>query len=200
MRYTTRGMRRRSGDKWEVTLSHKDPFTGQIVPSYHTVVAKSEKTGQEEARRAYSHTGSQRIGSCFQYHYRRAFGRVHRSQGKLRLHRRVDCVLLSKRRPGDQQVYRRATRKRCRHSRHRQMAGIHVRQRFGCALSGQAVSSSQPGNEIRYRPRSYSEEPLRLLQTTQAPTQKGERPVSGGTTRACSNLHTLSWEAPSIGR
>ena len=50
MRYTSRGMRRRRNtDKWEVTLSHKDPVTGERVTSYHTVEAKTER--QAEKRR-----------------------------------------------------------------------------------------------------------------------------------------------------
>ena len=44
MQYTTRGMRRRRNtDKWEVILSHRDPATGEQVPSYHTIEAKTEK-------------------------------------------------------------------------------------------------------------------------------------------------------------
>jgi integrase len=41
MEYTSRGLkRRRNTDKWEVTLSHRDPLTGEQVPSYHTVAAE----------------------------------------------------------------------------------------------------------------------------------------------------------------
>ena len=44
MKYTSRGLKRRgNSDKWHVTLSHRDPLTGELVPSYHTVTAKTEK-------------------------------------------------------------------------------------------------------------------------------------------------------------
>lgn len=44
MRYTSRGLRRRRNtDKWEVTLTHRDPVTGEQVSTYHTVEAKTEK-------------------------------------------------------------------------------------------------------------------------------------------------------------
>ncbi len=44
MKYTSRGLKRRGdSDKWHVTLSHKDPLTGELVPSYHTVTARTEK-------------------------------------------------------------------------------------------------------------------------------------------------------------
>ncbi|MBE5774884.1 MAG: hypothetical protein E7337_13285 [Clostridiales bacterium] len=44
MKYTSRGLKRRGdSDKWHVTLSHKDPITGELVPSYHTVTARTEK-------------------------------------------------------------------------------------------------------------------------------------------------------------
>ena len=40
MRYTSRGLRRRRGsDKWDVTLTHRDPLSGDPVPTYHTVEA-----------------------------------------------------------------------------------------------------------------------------------------------------------------
>lgn len=43
-KYTSRGLKRRGdSDKWHVTLSHKDPITGELVPSYHTVTARTEK-------------------------------------------------------------------------------------------------------------------------------------------------------------
>ena len=49
MRYTSRGMRRRRNtDKWEVTLSHRDPVTGKQISSYHTVEAKTEKQAQRK--------------------------------------------------------------------------------------------------------------------------------------------------------
>ena len=44
IKYTSRGLKRRgNSDKWHVTLSHKDPLTGELVPSYHTVTARTEK-------------------------------------------------------------------------------------------------------------------------------------------------------------
>ena len=44
MKYTSRGLRRRGNtNKWHVTLSHRDPLTGELVPSYHTVEARTEK-------------------------------------------------------------------------------------------------------------------------------------------------------------
>lgn len=48
MKYTSRGMRRRGdGNNWEVILSHKDPLTGEIVPTYHTVTAKTKKAAEK---------------------------------------------------------------------------------------------------------------------------------------------------------
>jgi hypothetical protein len=48
MEYTSRGLkRRRNTDKWEVTLSHRDPLTGEQVPSYHTVEAKTRKRAEK---------------------------------------------------------------------------------------------------------------------------------------------------------
>lgn len=50
LRYTSRGLRRRNNtDKWEVTLSHVDPVTGETVRTFHTVDAKTKK-GTEKAR------------------------------------------------------------------------------------------------------------------------------------------------------
>ena len=52
LRYTSRGLRRRNNtDKWEVTLSHVDPVTGETVRTFHTVDAKTKK-GAEKARDA----------------------------------------------------------------------------------------------------------------------------------------------------
>ncbi len=49
MRYTSRGMRRRGNtDKWEVRLSHKDPITGKLLSTYHTVEAKTEKSAKKK--------------------------------------------------------------------------------------------------------------------------------------------------------
>ena len=48
MEYTSRGLkRRRNTDKWEVTLSHRDPLTGEQVPSYHTVEATTRKKAEK---------------------------------------------------------------------------------------------------------------------------------------------------------
>lgn len=42
--YTTRGVRQRGQkDSWEITLSHKDPVTGEAIRTYHTVEAKSRR-------------------------------------------------------------------------------------------------------------------------------------------------------------
>lgn len=49
MQYTSRGMRRRRNtDKWEVILSHRDPITGEQIPTYHTIEAKTEKQAQKK--------------------------------------------------------------------------------------------------------------------------------------------------------
>ena len=49
MKYTSRGMRRRRNtDKWEVTLSHKDPITGEQVKSFHTIEAKTKKQAERK--------------------------------------------------------------------------------------------------------------------------------------------------------
>ena len=50
MKYHSRGLRqRRDTDQWEVTLMHSDPLSGEMVPSYHTVTAKTQR--QAERRR-----------------------------------------------------------------------------------------------------------------------------------------------------
>ncbi|WP_314026733.1 hypothetical protein [Olsenella uli] len=42
--YTTRGVRQRGQkDSWEITLSHKDPITGEAVRTYHTVEAMTRR-------------------------------------------------------------------------------------------------------------------------------------------------------------
>ena len=47
--YTTRGIRRRRGtDKWEITLSHRDPFTGEQVRTFHTIEAKTQKQAERK--------------------------------------------------------------------------------------------------------------------------------------------------------
>ncbi|MBQ9002444.1 MAG: site-specific integrase [Eggerthellaceae bacterium] len=49
MEYTSRGLRRRGDtDKWEVTLSHIDPYTGESIRTYHTVEARTEKQAQRK--------------------------------------------------------------------------------------------------------------------------------------------------------
>lgn len=51
LRYTSRGLRRRNNtDKWEVTLSHVDPVTGETVRTFHTVDAKTEKARDAQIR------------------------------------------------------------------------------------------------------------------------------------------------------
>ncbi len=48
MDYKSRGLRRRGDtDKWEVTLSHKDPMSGEAVLSYHTVEGTSRKKAEK---------------------------------------------------------------------------------------------------------------------------------------------------------
>ena len=64
MQYTSRGMRRRRNtDKWEITLSHKDPITGEQVRSFHTIEAKTEK--QAERKRDELILELERKGSGF---------------------------------------------------------------------------------------------------------------------------------------
>ncbi|MBQ9001492.1 MAG: site-specific integrase [Eggerthellaceae bacterium] len=49
MKYSSKGLRRRGDtDKWEVTLVHKDPLTGESVRSYHTVTARTEKQAERK--------------------------------------------------------------------------------------------------------------------------------------------------------
>lgn len=49
MRYASRGLRRRRDtDKWEVTLSSKDPMTGELISSYYTVTAKTETQAKKK--------------------------------------------------------------------------------------------------------------------------------------------------------
>ncbi|MBQ9041307.1 MAG: site-specific integrase [Eggerthellaceae bacterium] len=48
MRYSSRGLkRRRNTDKWDVTLSHRDPLTGKLVSTYHTVKATTKKRAEK---------------------------------------------------------------------------------------------------------------------------------------------------------
>ena len=47
MRYTSRGLKRRRGtDKWDVTLSHRDPLSGDLVSTYHTVEGSTRKKAE----------------------------------------------------------------------------------------------------------------------------------------------------------
>lgn len=48
MKYTPRGLRHRSGDNWEVTLSYTDPMTGKSKRHYATVKAKTEKQAKKK--------------------------------------------------------------------------------------------------------------------------------------------------------
>lgn len=49
-RYTSRSLRRRRNTgQWECSLSHTDPVTGEVVRTYHTLVAKT----QRQAERAH---------------------------------------------------------------------------------------------------------------------------------------------------
>ena len=49
LNYTTRGIRRRrDSDKWEITLSHKDPLTGEQIRTFHTVEAKTQKQAERK--------------------------------------------------------------------------------------------------------------------------------------------------------
>lgn len=48
MKYTPRGLRHRSGDSWEVTLSYTDPMTGKSKRHYTTVHARTEKQAQKK--------------------------------------------------------------------------------------------------------------------------------------------------------
>lgn len=51
MKYTSRSMRRRRDtDQWEVTLSHKDPITGETVRTFHTVKGKTKKQAETAKR------------------------------------------------------------------------------------------------------------------------------------------------------
>lgn len=47
MRYANRGLRRRSGDKWEVVLTYTDPDTNKKQLTYHTVEAKTEAAAKK---------------------------------------------------------------------------------------------------------------------------------------------------------
>lgn len=48
MQYKPKSLRRRRNtDKWEVTLTHIDPLTGDEVPTYHTVEGKTRKQAEQ---------------------------------------------------------------------------------------------------------------------------------------------------------
>lgn len=50
-RYTSRSpRRRRNTDQWECSLSHTDPVTGEVVRTYHTLVAKTQRLGGTRTR------------------------------------------------------------------------------------------------------------------------------------------------------
>ena len=52
MRHSTRRIRRRGNtDKWEVILTHKDPLTGELLPTYHTVEAATKKQAKKKSYR-----------------------------------------------------------------------------------------------------------------------------------------------------
>lgn len=49
LNYTTRNMRRRRGtDMWEISLSHRNPLTGEVVRTYHTVEAKTQRQAERK--------------------------------------------------------------------------------------------------------------------------------------------------------
>ena len=49
LNYTTRSIRRHGAkDMWEVTLSHKNPITGEVVRTYHKVEAKTKKQAERK--------------------------------------------------------------------------------------------------------------------------------------------------------
>lgn len=49
LNYKTRSMRRRRDtNMWEISLSHKNPLTGETVRTYHTVEARTEKQAEKK--------------------------------------------------------------------------------------------------------------------------------------------------------
>lgn len=49
LNYTTRGIRRRRNtDKWEITLSHRNPITGEQIQTLLTVEAKTLKQAEKK--------------------------------------------------------------------------------------------------------------------------------------------------------
>lgn len=64
MKYSSRGLRRRGDtDKWEVTLVHKDPLTGEAVRSYHTVTARTEKQAERKKNELIRRLDSQGLAA-----------------------------------------------------------------------------------------------------------------------------------------
>ena len=62
MRYTSRGLRRSRGtDKWDVTLRHRDPLSGELVSTYHTVEARTRKKAEPRARQFLKHSSPIRV-------------------------------------------------------------------------------------------------------------------------------------------
>ena len=49
LNYTTRNIRRHGAkDMWEITLSHRNPLTGEVVRTYHKVEAKTRKQAEKK--------------------------------------------------------------------------------------------------------------------------------------------------------
>ena len=49
LNYTTRSIRQRGAEgMWEVTLSHRNPLTGEVVRTYHKVEAKTRRQAERK--------------------------------------------------------------------------------------------------------------------------------------------------------
>ena len=49
LNYTTRSIRQRGAkDTWEITLSHRNPLTGETVRTYHTVQARTRRQAERK--------------------------------------------------------------------------------------------------------------------------------------------------------
>ena len=49
LKYTTRSIRQRGAkEMWGITLSHKNPITGETVRTYHKVEAKTRKQAEKK--------------------------------------------------------------------------------------------------------------------------------------------------------
>jgi len=49
LNYTTRSIRRHGAkDMWEITLSHRNPLTGEVIRTYHKVEAKTRKQAEKK--------------------------------------------------------------------------------------------------------------------------------------------------------